>query len=81
MGLAFKSSIRLYFNKESVVNDSNNTLLGSAEWGQTKMPFFQAFFGRALTKYFPSSCLRVQLLISLNLGADCSLFLWDTDKC
>ena len=83
MGFAFKSSIRLYCNKKkgSVVNGHDNTLLGSAEWGQAKMPIIQASFGSALTKYFPSSCLRVQLLISLNLGAACHLFLWDTGKC
>lgn len=35
--------------------------------------------GRGLTIYFPRRCLRVQLFISLNLGADRDRHLWVTD--
>ena len=67
-------------NKGAVVNGHIITPLGSAQREQAKMPIIQAFPRRALTEYFLSSCLRVQLLISLNLGVDCNLPLWDTDK-
>lgn len=45
-----------------------------------QMPNIQAFSGRALIEYVPRSCLRVQLLISLNLGADFNLPLWDPEE-
>ena len=35
--------------------------------------------GRVLTTYFPNCHLRAQLLISLNLHADCDSPLWDTE--
>lgn len=35
--------------------------------------------GRGLTTFFPSCCLRVQLLIGLHLGTDYDSPLWDSD--
>lgn len=36
--------------------------------------------GRALTTFIPTCCLRIQLLISLLLGADSNSPLWDTSR-
>lgn len=45
------------------------------------MPIFCFFLGRNMqsTANMPSCCLRVLLLISLHLGAECNIPLWDTD--
>lgn len=44
--------------------------LGPAQKKKTKLPIPQFLPGRCLPIYFPNCCLRVQLLISLNLDDD-----------
>lgn len=44
---------------------------------QEKKPISQFLPRRALTIYFPSCCLGVQLPVSLHLGADCNPPLWN----
>lgn len=52
--------------------------LGLAQREQAKMPIFQLFFpGRSLTTYFLSCCMRVWLLISLHLVANCDPPVWN----
>lgn len=38
----------------------------------------QILSGMGVNAYFPSSCLRLLLLISLHLATDCIPLLWDT---
>lgn len=42
----------------------------TVQWQKTEILVSQIFPGKGLTVYFPSCCLRVQLLISLHLGVD-----------
>lgn len=43
-----------------------------------KMPISQFLHGGGLTMYFPSGCLRTQLLIILQLGTSDDHLLWDS---
>lgn len=68
---------------EEVLNGHRSTLRNYAAKlsieEQAKILFSQFLYRRGLTAYFHSWCLRVLLLISLHLGAECDSPLCETD--
>lgn len=71
-------SHRTVANKETILSQLSTQ--GSVQREQTEKAISLSFPERDLYKIFKSCCLRVQLPISLHLGADWDPLFWSTDR-